>query len=57
MKPTENPDGSLTVPGSMYSADGLTMGDGEITLRPGDEMYDSWRDWIRIANSVPRKDS
>jgi hypothetical protein len=46
MRPTENPDGSVTVPGSMYSEDGLTMGDGEITLRPGDEMYDSWLQWI-----------
>lgn len=56
MRPTKNPDGSLTVPAAMYSPDGLTEGDGTITLNPGDEMYDSWCEWIEIADSASRED-
>lgn len=50
MRPTKNADGSLSVPGAMYSPDGLTQGDGETVLRPGDPMYDSWLEWIEIAD-------
>ncbi len=51
MRPIKNPDGTITVPAPAYSPDGLTEGDGQATLSPGDPMYDSWSEWIESAGN------
>lgn len=47
MQATRNADGTLTVPGRAEGPGGM-MGDGMITIGPGDPGYADWDEWLKL---------
>lgn len=46
MKATRNDDGTLTVPKRAEGGGGL-IGDGMVTIGPGDPDYPAWDKWLK----------
>lgn len=46
LEPYRTPDGTVMVPRRAVSEDGQAVGTGFDELRPGDDQYDEWLDYL-----------